>query len=222
VIGGTGFDDRRASDDLRAVGRAVLEVAPEAVAAALVRAEGAIRSAPVPAASVKVWPRLLNGLKVSKPRKVTAKGKASGTVRVGGTAPTFSGGGSVRQLVMGHEFGAVGGDNVVRVRTSGGRSQTVDASRFSSYATSASRQFVGTYTRADGKVVRRSAKAGAAGAERITVTGVRRGGLAQFPAVNSTGYVLTRALDDDEVENLDSIADVIDETLERVWLSGRS
>lgn len=119
------------------------------------------------------------------------------SVRVAGRGRAFRGGASVSQLVWGAEFGATTGD-VVRVSTSTGSSRTVRASAFREHAQRVSGSYTRVTTTKTGKQRRVRAKASAAGAERTRITGVRRGGLSQFPTRRRDGWFLTPVLDREE------------------------
>lgn len=134
--------------------------------------------------------RIAAAAKATSPREQAAGQRIAASVKVGGRRVAFSGGASVSVLVWGAEFGAKSGD-VVRVRLSTGRTQSIAAGSFDAYRRNSERQ----WTRAGRNGRRRAVVAGAPGGERTRVTGVRRGGLGQFPTRTRDGWFLTPTLD---------------------------
>jgi hypothetical protein len=94
-------------------------------------------------------------------------------------------------MVWGAEFGAKGGD-VVRVRLSTGRSQSISARNFARYA----RRSQAQWTAVNDRGRRRASKAGTG--EQTRIVDVRKGGLPWFPPRRTDGWFLTPALDDEE------------------------
>lgn len=187
---------RSASDDLESFADALVDAAPELVTEGVQVLAAAVRQAPYPGPYL-YGRKLAAAVKVSKPRK--ARAGVSARVTIGGSRSVYSGGASVSQVLWGAEFGARTGD-VVRVRLSTGTSRTVDARSFDRYAVSAQGQHTALRTSKRGKVTRRTVTSSTAGAERTRITGVRRGGLGQFPTRNAAGYWATPALDAAEVD----------------------
>jgi hypothetical protein len=205
---------RGAADDLDGFAAALLDAAPDLASRGAELLASAVRAAPYPG-PYRYGSKLAAAVKATPPRAV--RGGVAARVTIGGSRAVFSGGASVRDVLWGAEFGARGGD-VVRVSLSTGTSRTVDASTFGAYAGRAQSQHTVLRTSKRGRVSRRTVTAGTAGASRTRITGVRRGGLSQFPARDTAGVWATPALDAAQ-RDLDR---VVVELLEGVLTRGRA
>lgn len=164
----TGAPVTGAARDLAASGMAVRDGARAALVDVTTGTAGRLRTARPPY-PYRYAERIAGTARALKPREAKTANRITASVKVGGNRPIVSGGGTASRLVWGAEFGAKGGD-VVRVSLSTGGRRTVAASRFRTY----------------------QARAAAQGSQ---VTGVRRGGLRQFPGRRADGWFLTPALD---------------------------
>jgi hypothetical protein len=183
-----------AADDLADSVRRVTAAASRSLTETVDRGAARARAARPPY-PYRYGSRVAAAAKATRPRSSTGD-KLTASVRIGGRGQVFSGGASVSDLVWGAEFGARSGD-VVRVKTTGG-SRTVNATSFRDYASRVSRQYtIVTYGK-NGKARRRTVTATTAGARQSQVTGVRKGGLGQFPARQKQGWFLTPAIEDAE------------------------
>jgi hypothetical protein len=180
----------RAAHDLAASEEQVRAAAVEVLTGATSAGVAALRSARAPY-PYRYADRIAATATATRPRASKGGDRHTAQVKVGGRSQAFSGGASVSMMVWGAEFGAKGGD-VVRVRLSTGRSQTIAARNFTRYA----RRSQAQWTAVNDRGRRRSSTAGTG--EQTRITDVRKGGLPWFPPRRTDGWFLTPALDDDE------------------------